>query len=141
MPYVIAVNSIAGPIKYPDHDDIIQVLFGEVKCSINLCNDSLTAYRESNGFWVNHDEPVHTRVSGTLIVTGLKPWTLCSCVPDLWHNPWAKLPLDPKLWRGNQKVLDHTSGFMKNLEGCSISDIFGLDEKWPMHYEAEMQDA
>ena len=130
LPYIISVNSVLNPLIYPDEEDIEQVLFGDIKNTVDLENDSVESLRELNGFWIKNGKPIYSRVSATLIGIGITPWTIHRSSPILWHNPWAKAPLCTDLWKGQQKYVDLTDWSLKNKEGVLAREILGISEDW-----------
>lgn len=130
LPYVISVNSVLNPLVYPDEEEIEQVLFGDIKYKVDLKNDSVVPFRESNGFWIKNNKPINSRVSATLIGIGITPWTIQCSSPILWHNPWAKAPLCTDLWMGQQKLVDHTDCSMRDKEGLLAREILVISEDW-----------
>lgn len=130
LPYIISVNSVLNLLIYPDEEDIEQVLFGDIKFKVGLENDSVVPFRESNGFWIRNNKPINSRVSATLIGIGITPWTIHCSSPTLWHNPWAKTPLCTDLWKGQQKVVDHTGCSLRDKEGFLVREILGIREDW-----------
>ena len=110
-PYVVAVNTAD---EFAGENDVVDSLLGRI---------TYRAFRNTGGadrrvfasrdpksgaaFLDPYGNPTNTRVSAVLVAYALKVSRLVTCeTPMLWHNPWAKTPLDPKLWQGPQVFID-----------------------------------
>jgi hypothetical protein len=93
-PYFVAVNAVNDHL----HDgDVMDALFGKQQMIIPVgpegpMKDAVRESRLSNGAWHGPDGPKYTRVSGTLIVSLLTPWSVAAYSPVVWHNPSAQYP-------------------------------------------------
>jgi hypothetical protein len=106
LPYVIALNALD---VFVDEIDISDVLFG----------------------YEPFFAPNEQQISAVLIVRHLKPWTIATATPMLWHNPHATYTLNPELWQGPQ-VLCNLSDLQRTLrEGKTTWQILGLNPSWP----------
>lgn len=90
IPYIICINS--NDI-YLDELSIMRALFGRWSHATGF-HIGRFGNGNNDGFLVANDNPQNTSVSAVLIAKGLVPWNLHVCKTSLWHNPWAKCPLN-----------------------------------------------
>ena len=123
LPFVIAVDSLDMSLE--DYD-IMQALFGTLQYHINLQTKKHWVSRQPDGFWYGPPGPQNRRVSAVLIAVNLTPWTVTRQDPVIWHNPFAKRPLDPRVWKGPQVVPNWETSRMEPIEGLSSFELLNL---------------
>lgn len=125
-PFVVAVNRVGEYVHDIDEIDIYEALWGREKIMINTLTGESSISRYRDGFWIGPNGPRNTRVSGALIVSQLRAWTINQYNPILYHNPWAKMELNHKLLSTTQKVPNHSTKGMQLIEGKTAADILKL---------------
>jgi hypothetical protein len=131
-PFVIAISA-RDPV---DELDLCNAFFGDevfsVPCGTHGAVGQVTWSRRPNGFWYGPSGPQNTRVSAVLVVSELFPWSIAAQRPVLYHNPWAKHPLDRNLIPTTQLVFDASLGAYEEKVGLHAHEIFGLPSVWPI---------
>lgn len=111
-PYVIAVDTAD---EFAGEHDVLDALFGLYRYHAYRNTGehdrrTIARVRDPKGGAALLDpqgRPENTRVSAALIAYNVTTTSLAvSETPVLWHNPWAKNPLDPELWQGPQITID-----------------------------------
>jgi hypothetical protein len=132
LPYIVAVNILN---ELTEDNDICAALFGREAVSRIPESGQWTLIRQRDGFWMHTFGPRNTRVSAILVTPLLEPFRVAMTQPVLWHNPWAKKPLDPALWQGPQRILhvddDLSRGDLEARDGTPACELLGLDPDWP----------
>jgi hypothetical protein len=130
LPYVIAADTMD---VHTEEEDVGDALFGRKVVHFNKEMDQVSfVHSNSNALWIDPEGPRYRRVSAVFIARGLRASTIKTVeTPVLWHNPWANIPLDPKLWQGPQKVPELATSTMRDREGRDFSEILGLNLEYP----------
>lgn len=97
MPFIIAVNIISESMFCDDYT-IMSSLFGKETIQItSYANGTRTTRpgRTLDGIWIHPKMGVkNTRMSGLLVLSGLRSSTISEIKPVLWHHPKAQRPFD-----------------------------------------------
>jgi len=131
LPYVIAVNVLS---LFCDDIAISEALFGKLITKINREPDGTIRRREDrkpNGVWWGSRRPQYTRVSGVIVFPYLYYGNIAKVTPTLWHNPWARHPINLSIFPFNQRVPNKEEMRMELRMGKPINEIFSLPENWP----------
>ena len=126
LPYIIAINVMH---RFCFDSSISKALFGQnipKGARLNLIKPS-----KSNGSWWGPDGHRNTRVSAVLIFKQLVPWNIAKQSPVLWHNPWAKIPLNPDILQLAQNIFKFEAILKEHKLGKSAVEIFNLSSNWP----------
>jgi hypothetical protein len=132
VPYVVAVGVHE---LMPDAIDVTNALFGREQVAIRTYEDGRVETfpaRARDGVWIGPRGVRHRRVSGVLTALGLRPWTVATAVPTLWHHPAAthELVVRNAPWR--EAMVDRASRRLTFREpAIRVVDFFGLEEGWP----------
>lgn len=128
MPFAIAVNAL-GVI---DEIDVMEALFGKEQIHIPVPPDSnvpinesrITMSRLPDGVWMGKKGPTNTRLSAVIVGRGLRKWNIGEADFRVYHNPWARYPLDSVFGRLPQVKL--VGEKMKHGEGETLASIIGF---------------
>jgi len=116
-----------------DELDVMQALFGTQRFHIPLatCQDPSTHTMtwDPDGLWHAPWGPRYTRVSAVIVFVGLRPWTVASVEPCVYHNPWAEVPCQGRISCLTQRVPD--AGQMELVSGTHPRELLELAEEWP----------
>lgn len=124
VPYVICLcnNDI-----FLNLEEMHEVLFGTN--SEGFINTSSAG---KSGFFLHNNSPINTSVSAIILFKNTDIFTLDSSKWSIWHNPFAKkpldkdqLPLDEYYYEMNQQVLEKKV-LIKNY---NIFNLLSIDEK------------
>ena len=126
VPYLIFVNGIG---MWQGVDSIPDALLGPRAFNVNLVTKVATETRNPGGLWITREGPRYTRVSGVLFVRHGTPWALAQAEIQLWHNPWAALPLKSQVWRIPQYIPSNEK--LERQSDDSLVTLFGLPQDWP----------
>ena len=125
LPYVLAINVM----HHFCFDSCIEnALFGGKMTNGRL---NLRKVSKPYGVWWGPRGPQNTRVSAILIFKQLFPWSIAQNTPVLWHNPWAKIPLNPDIFTLPQKLFNEKGIYKEHKAGKSAGEIFNLPPNWP----------
>lgn len=125
-PYVICINSSD---IYQDEISIMQALFGQALTGSSL----FIRGSQSDSFFLSNNKPQNTSVSAVLIVKDLVPWNLHVVKMSLWHNPWAKYPLNENALMVEQHSFTlKTEGEYERtvIAGKSLGEILEIDPSY-----------
>ncbi len=130
QPYLVAVNAADQSAQ---HIDVIQAIFGQETVVFDTVDGRMQGKprlsRTPNGAWAGPKGPVNRRVSGVLTVGSLLPWTVAVHRPVLYHNPWARYPLEHGLsFLDNQRP---AGGHMVLEPGPQLREVMRLPPDWP----------
>ena len=129
QPYLVAINAVD---QAAEQIDVMQALFGQEAFVFERVSGSPSEPRFErlrNGVWLGPKGPINSRVSGVLAVGSLLPWTVAVRQPTLYHNPWARFPLDYGLAGfDEQRPVGNT---MIRHDGRPVTDILRLPASWP----------
>ncbi len=125
VPYVLAIN-LHDP--WVETRDISEALFGQIAFHYDLDTDDATPFRIPDGAWYETKGYQKTRMSGLLVFKRLKPTSISSRNPTLWHHPGASIPFSPALWKLDQKITNHETGRLEDVKGLSAPEVLGLDQ-------------
>lgn len=132
LPIIIAVNVLS---IFCDEKHIIDSLLGEKKL-IQLRQPKGSKFfesrRYSSGVWIRRGKPQNKRISGALMSIYLSPMNITKQTPVLWHNPWAKQPLNPDIWSIPRIIYNKRSDKFEQKEGKTAQEIFNLPNDWPI---------
>lgn len=126
-PYVIAVLCQRDLV---DERDVEQALFGPEVVSVRVnehgpAGDARLS-RDPQGFWQRGDHKRATRVSAVLSTIHLHPWSAGVVPLQLWHNPWAELPLSIELpWAAIVPDLA-SNQLVRNEAAVAPAELLGL---------------
>lgn len=129
-PFIIAVNALGDP----QHSHIIEALFGDEMINVTFTDTkprsitNIESSRSLNGAWVSESKPRYTRVSAVLIAFRLSPWNVPDTKLCLYHNPWAKRPINGLLSEIDQVIPNN--GQMEHIEGISLQKLMNLPSEW-----------
>lgn len=127
-PFVVAVN-VLGPAY--DALDVANALFGDEVVIVDVGTQEHKLAREPNGVFVSASAPRYTRLSAVLLVEMARPTTLAVSGCRLWHNPWAKYPLDASLLPFPQTRASLDTGTLIDVAGISPQQVLGITRDWP----------
>jgi hypothetical protein len=131
IPYVVGLNVLTMTM---DGHDIVNALFGPVKVPVDSHDDEPMPgqpYREPGGVWLGKNgRPTNRRVSGALIVRGLRAWNLGRVRWRLYHNPWASQPLPQGLLRVPEATL--SADQLQLSHGAELWETLSLWDGWPV---------
>lgn len=131
LPYIISINIMH---EFCDNISIANALYGEeIIIETRTINGAkkFRPGRELNGVWWGPIGPRNTRVSAVLIFKQLFPWSIAQNTPVLWHNPWAKIPLNPEILTLPQKLFNEKGIYKEHKAGKSAGEVFNLPRNWP----------
>ena len=118
LPFLIAVNVISESMFCDDYT-IMNALFGKETIQITTYADGTHTTRPGrtlDGIWVHPKMGVkNTRMSGLLILSGLRSSTLNDVKPVLWHHPKARVPFNVNWLRVTHRVHDSKTDRMKEV--------------------------
>jgi len=118
IPLLIAVNVISESMFCDDYT-IMNALFGKETIQISTCADGTHTTRPGrtlDGIWVHPKMGVkNTRMSGLLILSGLRSSTLNDVKPVLWHHPKARVPFEVKWLKITHRVYDPKTDRMQEV--------------------------
>lgn len=132
LPYIIAVNILS---IFCNDMSITNALFGDEGITVFRKGDGIFNHkpgRKHNGVWRGPRGPQNTRVSGVMTFAYLAQRNIPKVNPILWHNPWAKRPLNPDIWPLPQRIVNKQTGIPELKEGKRVVEVFNLQEKWPI---------
>lgn len=132
LPYIVAVNILS---IFSNDISIKDALFGEEVITAFQKGDGTFNYkpgRKHNGAWWGPRGPQNTRVSGVMTFAYLAQRNIPQVNPILWHNPWAKQPLNPDIWPLPQRIINKQKGILELKEGKRVAEVFNLPENWPI---------
>ena len=125
-PYIICANYIG---KWgAEEEDILDALFGTTQYTVTMDRPSPIESRKADGVFMGPKGPWNTRVSG-VIVSELFPWNLPSARFELYHNPWARRPVDASTLPIRQAAL--VGDRLEWQEGVRLVDLYRLPDGWP----------
>jgi hypothetical protein len=128
VPYIIAVDALGQ--WWLDRSDIMEALFGQEAFYFDPLNPGEPQMtRNPDGAWFGKKGRQYTRVSAVLIGGDITPWTVGARIPVIYHNPWAKHPCPDAL--AQLRSAHPENNTMKEREGLTGYDIFGLPAGWP----------
>lgn len=128
LPYIVAVNILSDD---SDGIGVSEALFGTEQFRVDWETHQTRADRARDGLWMGPNGPRYTRVSAALIVDHLDEWHLAQQSPILWHNPWAKKPVDIGLFDCDQMIVDIDSDSLRCIQGREAWEILSLPPHWP----------
>ncbi len=125
-PYVICANYIA---KWgAEQEDILNALFGTFQFTATTNQPKPVPSRKPDGIFKGPGGPWNTRVSG-VIVANLFPWNVPSARFELYHNPWATLPLKSCTLPLRQASV--AGDRLEWRDGVPLADLYRLTAGWP----------
>jgi hypothetical protein len=126
IPYILALNIVD---VFADEEDLLNALLGQEVWTVSIDNvNDVSSSRKPNGAWFGPKGPQKTRMSGVCVFNHLRLENMHIANPVLWHHPFAQNPLDPKLIRLTQQVLNPAKGCYELREGIHPSILLHLDE-------------
>lgn len=130
QPYVIAVNAVDDRAQMID---AMQALFGQEVMVIDRDHSGRPGKarmsRKGNGAWLGPAGPINRRVSAVLVIGQLLPWTAGMRRPVVYHNPWARYPLQGAFpWLDNHVPSSHK---MVRKAARGGRNLIGLPANWP----------
>lgn len=124
-PYLIVVNELG--LRYEEH--FLESLFGTEIPYVPQEVDRRPIWgRDTDGVW---HQGRNSRLSACLFVKNLRMANVGYATLRLFHNPWAKYPLLSCLSRLPQAVPNQNRTQLHPVDGMSLSELFGLSERWP----------
>lgn len=126
-PFVVAINCLE-PI---DDIDVMNALFGQEQFHIpinpgkQISADDIVFSRKRNGALTNPIGPRYSRVSGILVATNLRPWSINESKLCLYHNPWRNQEYNSVLNSLNNATLKGEK--MNWVEGQTLSDVLEIE--------------
>jgi len=130
LPYIIAINVLES-FGLDDIDIRNGLLWGDGTQYIirdDLAIEEKPALFPARTLYGPKGEQ-NTRVSAVLIVANLFPNSIARETPVLWHNPWAKKPLDKNIFPFPQWVPENDT--LVKHDGKEARELFSLPENWP----------
>jgi hypothetical protein len=132
-PFVIAIDAVS---EFTGDRDFISALYGTLAFRYyqNAGPDAPppAAIRLPDGLWSRPHGWHQTQVSAVLASTAVRPWTVGSAVPTLWHHPGADLPADSICPLLRQARLDlATREIRYSPAEMTPDEFFGLPRDWP----------
>ena len=128
-PLLIAINDASG---HWGATDAMDALFGTERCTLSPRSDDPNqfAYRRApDGALIGPKGPRNRRVSAVFLVSALLPWTVASAEPVVYHNPWARYPLETLPASILQFRVEGQQ--MVSRGGNPVHHILGLELRWP----------
>jgi hypothetical protein len=134
LPFIIAINA-TNELTIVDEEDILDALLGDFYVTLLLSSQGKIvknfSRRKPNGAWIGPNGPRYKSVSAVIIFSNLCCENIANCSPELWHNPWSKMPLDISLLPLPQKLLNRRTRRFEFRQGKPIHEIFCLPQDWP----------
>lgn len=130
LPFLVAINAQE---QHLDRIDMMEALFGKEGYLMSRESEDVRMVREPNGLWTSATGPRYSRVSAVLLVSSLVPWSVGSCSPWLFLNPWAKRPLPSVLTAVSTARPSHEDHKMIFSDGADGTALFGLPPNWFPH--------
>jgi len=135
-PYVVAV--LVDRV-FADEEDVAEALFAKVQLALDGESQLLSGepMREPQSLWRRGNTPRNTRVSAVLSAIHLSSHVVARSMPRLWHNPWARRPIEVDLpWPAT--MVDLSTGEMTrsgaHVEPLRLpADWPGPEEPFPRH--------
>ncbi len=129
-PYVVAV--LVDRV-FADEEDVAEALFAKVQLALDGESQLLSGepMREPQGLWRRGNTPRNTRVSAVLSAIHLSSHVVARSMPRLWHNPWARRPIEVDLpWPAT--MVDLSTGEMTR-SGAHVEphELLRLPADWP----------
>lgn len=127
LPYIIALNYSE---KWGlDDEEVLNAIFGKQQVTLfmnkgNVIDQKLS--RASIGAFFVKDRPRNQGVSALLIADKVRSDNFESRTPKLWHNPYAKYPIQPNLFSLPQMIPDYEKGCLEYKEGVDIRVILKI---------------
>ena len=133
-PFVVAVNAVD---QHLDKINIMESLFGQetfVFRRDGTPDVEPEMLRRPDGAWVGPRGPINTRVSAVLVASSLTPWSAAARSPELYLNPFARIPYSGALLT----LTSHrpVGSRMERVDGNEAGRILGLPEGWPLNLVA-----
>ena len=131
-PLIVAINDSGG---HADSIDVMQALFGTehlILSPLGSQSNQPRIQRAPDGAWFGPTGPRNQRVSGVLLVSALRPWTVATVEPVIYCNPWARYPLEEKPDGIVQFRLEGQQ--MVPRGGLPVHKLLSLSQGWP-HFE------
>ena len=131
MPYIIAAQMDSFS---PDDFPVANALFGHEQVTMRITPDGGIEHastRAPDGVWFGPAGIQNRRLSAVLFSPYLRPWTVATTVPTLWHHPLAELPakVDGAPWRIARVDGSGRIGYENPLNPAR--QFFGLSQDWP----------
>jgi len=126
-----ALGLCVGQRDLVEERDVEQALFGPEVISVPVnehgpAGDARLS-RDPQGFWQRGDHKRATRVSAVLSTIHLHSWSAGVVPLQLWHNPWAALPLSVKLpWAATVPDLAFYQ-LVRSEAAVAPAELLGLD--------------
>lgn len=135
LPLVIAVNVVS---EHCDDIDINNALFGSEAIQFTRHADGSVDdganVRQPNGIWYGKKGARNRNVSAVLIGCQIDPYKAGIETPELFHNPYAKNPVNLSDYPLPQSLPDHTTSTIKKA-GRKASEFLRLPTPWPPDYD------
>jgi hypothetical protein len=136
LPLLLAVNVLSA---HCDNYDILNAFFGQESTTISFQQDGSIAdeysARRGNGFWFGPQGPRNQRVSAALIAAGLNGWNMGNLIPELFHNPWASMSLNPDCWQLPQNIPNTSTNQYDRSVGKTAREILAIPDPWPISWD------
>jgi hypothetical protein len=125
-PYLVCANYIGE--WGADQEDILNALFGTLQFTDTMNQPNPIPSRKQDGVFIGPRGPWNTRVTGVIMAT-LFPWNLPSARFELYHNPWATLPLKSYTLPIRQALV--VGDRLEWRDGVRFIDLYKLPAGWP----------
>lgn len=128
-PYMLAINSLDWTA---DEIAFEEALFGKeyVTFSHPESEGGPALGRMPNGVWIERTGPINTRLSAVLTFHELAPSNVPRVPAVLYHNPWARHPLDRSAFPLRQGEGD--DGQMNWHMNLDLKTVFNFPADWPL---------
>lgn len=127
-PFVVAVLGLSPGI---DREDVEQILFGRLAVQFNVERPADYRWvRQRDGAWVGPWGSTGRNVAAVLMVVGLHTASFVEQLPELWINPWAKMPLRADLPFATARV-DDEGKVVYSEPTARPHEVLSLPEEWP----------
>lgn len=121
LPYLVALNVVDIGMEDVHISDAL-LGSGNYGC----CGPDGTLVKrqlQDGGAFLGASGPLNTRVSGVLLSHYLWAWNIHDGSPELIHNPFAALPIQPDLWPLRQATMDVDYGHLRRTPGKPIEEV------------------
>ena len=127
---MIVANAI---LEHVDEDDHLDALFGRAGVRVTMYESGpgpAVPYREPDGAWVARGGLRYRRVSGVLILDGLRPWNVHRAPICLYHHPDPAHPLGEQVLGAFPQAVVRESR-LQRIHGNGLGGVFPFPTNWP----------
>lgn len=118
-PFIIAINAMSSWVTY--EEDYTLALFGSDCIKFDSANRVYLSANGSEGFFINKQGQIHSRISGVLFIKAYDS-SVAGSTLVCYHNPNASRPIEHTFLNITQKYLIEEK--LHTIEGASTASLF-----------------